>query len=123
MTAGPTGVYGEWVWALHGIEYNELPDFFIAFDICIDGNLIAPSTSRMLLKACGFVCPPLLHVGPLNSWQELDAMILEKSPWGPDQREGVVVKADPDFRFKMIRSNYNQGSRWNKEKLAKQKLK
>jgi hypothetical protein len=122
------GVYGEWLFALHGIEYNSLPTYFVAFDIFDPerNGFVDPKTSRRALLDAGFVCVPLLHEGPIKNWQELEILCNEKSIWSPGQREGVYIEDGVNGvvtrRYKMVRSDFKQGSRWSHDHIVKQKL-
>lgn len=122
----PVGVAGEWCLALHGIVYDKLPSFFIAFDIYDPEKNGFLTASRKILTDAGFTCPPLIHKGPIRDFEQLDEFCNAPSAWGPDGREGIYIK---DFdgqtvsrRCKMIRSGYVQGCKWSTEVLTKQKL-
>jgi atypical dual specificity phosphatase len=124
----PVGVYGEWLLALHGIEYDALPSYFVAFDIFDPdrGGFVEPLTTRRVLSEAGFNLVPLLHTGPIHTWEQLEAFCNEKSPWSPGEREGIYVKDGEGGiltrRYKMVRSGFVQGSRWSHNCIVKQRL-
>jgi atypical dual specificity phosphatase len=125
----PVGVYGEWLWALHGIVYDKLPSYFVAFDLYDPEarQWVAPEVARPVLQAAGFTCAPLLHKGRMDDFDLLDQLSQGKSDFGTGQREGIYIKdsyGSPfvKFRYKMIREGYTQGALWNPEKLTRQKL-
>ena len=125
---GPVGVYGEWLYALHGIEYTALPSHFVAFDIydVSGGYCIATPRARKELQDAGFVCPPLLHEGPISDWSQLVAFCNDPSAWSTERREGVYVKDSEcgivTQRYKMVRSDFRQGCRWSPDHIVKQKV-
>ena len=126
---GPVGIYGEWLYALHGIEYDRLPELFLAFDIYDPEarEYLDTGKARRLLRKVGFCAPPLLHSGPVESWEQLEALCNEPSPFSStDRREGIYIKvSDGRYivnRFKMVRSDFVQGCKWNEKCLKKNSL-
>ena len=126
---GPVALYGEWLWALHGIHYDELPDWFIVYDMYDLSNrhYIAPNFRREILDHYGFANIPLLHTGPITL-EELQKLCQQPSAYSSsDQCEGVYLKVGNDTvttdRCKLIREGYTQGCNWDDEKIAKQQLK
>jgi hypothetical protein len=116
-------VYGEWLYALHGIEYDKLPSFFIPYDIYDweRGIFIPTGRTRDLLKLAGF------DLVPLPSYDFLEKFMDEKSEFSNlDKREGVYIKVCNEesitHRFKWVRSDFIQGSRWDERKITKNKL-
>lgn len=123
------GVFGEWLYALHGIRYDKLPDLFVAYDLFdwFSLQFVATEKARELLTNAGFSVPPLLHTGKVESWEQLEALCNEKSAFSTlDQREGVYIKISDTkevvARFKMVRADYVQGSRWDLRTITKNKL-
>lgn len=121
-------VYGEWCLALHGVKYNKLPSYFIAFDVFIHNTGFLDSTkARKALQQAGFDVAPLLHDGgPIKNWQTLEEMCEKQSAYGEEKVEGIYIKLSDDChvtnRYKLLRSDYVQGSRWNPDEITKQEL-
>ncbi len=122
-------VYGEWLYALHGIEYNHLPTYFIPYDIYDweRGIFIPTGKARELLGQAGFELVPLLHKGEVPNFEFLEKFMGEKSPYSTlDRREGIYIKVCDDekiaHRFKWVRSDFIQGSRWDERQLTKNRL-
>ena len=122
-------VYGEWLYALHGIEYDQLPCYFVAFDLYDWEKDIFVNTgqARDLLKKSGFVIPPLLHKGKIPSFEFLEKFMEEKSPFSSlDRREGLYIKICDERkvtdRLKWVRTDFIQGGRWDEKKITKNKL-
>ncbi len=124
----PASIYGEWMFAVHGIEYDKLPALWIPYDIYdFERDLFLPSSlSRKVLTEAGFHMPALLHTGPVTSYEQLEAFCNEKSSWSSDKREGVYVKVnDKDrivARFKMVREGFVQGAKWSDDRINKNKV-
>lgn len=122
-------VYGEWLLATHSCRYNNLPSYFIAYDLydwekC---QFINTGKARSLLACAGFELPPLLHRGKIENWEIFDKLCQELSVFSStDIREGVYVKVcDVNFitnRFKIVRSGFIQGCHWSSRSLTKNKL-
>jgi atypical dual specificity phosphatase len=122
-------VYGEWMLALHGIRYDKLPAYFIAYDLYdqAEGQYVATPKARMLLEEAGFFTVPLLHTGPLDCWEQLVSLCNEPSAYSSfDKREGVYLKISNDLfvtaRYKMVRGDYVQGCRWDEKVITKNQL-
>lgn len=125
----PVSIYGEWLYALHGIEYDKLPSFFVPYDIYDweRGFFIPTGHARDLLKCAGFDLVPLLYKGKLSSYDYLEKFMDEKSEFSNlDKREGVYIKVCDDekitHRFKWVRSDFIQGSRWDERKITKNRV-
>ena len=125
----PYVVYGEWMWAKHGIDYTNLPDYFIAFDLYDYENkfFLDPNKTRNILQERGFIVPPLLFKGKVKTYEELAALYECKSEYSKDLREGVYIKIGDGqrmtYRYKMVRPDYVRGKFWNPDKLTKNNLK
>ena len=118
---GPYSVYGEWMIQQHGLVYDYLPSWFIAYDIYnyekekyVDSKL-ADET----LRSCGFEVVPLSFYGkndiePQITYKFLEEIANEKTRFAQNKkREGIVVKlSDGEFifdKFKMVREGFEQG--------------
>jgi len=123
--AGPYSVYGEWCWAQHGIYYNKLPSFFIAYDIYDfeAKDWLAPDESRKLLKSAMFAVPPLLlHMNDFcYSARTVEVYANSPSAYYDGKAEGVVVKSWTQ-RYKMVREDFVRGALWDPDNIKKNKL-
>lgn len=122
-------VYGEWLYALHGIEYDSLPCYFIAYDIYDweKSYYIKTERSRDLLDQAGFKLPPLLHKGKLPNYESIEKFMEGKSEFSSlDKREGIYIKISDNekvtHRFKCVRHDFIQGGRWDHKKITKNRL-
>lgn len=122
-------VYGEWLYALHGIQYDALPVYFMAYDLYDweKYKFVKTGLARQLLTDAGFSITPLLHQGKVPSFEFLEKFMDEKSPFSTlDKREGLYVKVCDDqqiiARFKWVRHDFIQGCRWDERKLTKNRL-
>lgn len=122
-------VYGEWLYALHGIEYDALPCYFMAYDLYDweKSLFIKTERSRELLPQVGFSLPPLLHKGKVESYESLEKFMGENSEFSTlDKREGIYIKISDHekviSRFKCVRHDFIQGGRWDKRKITKNRL-
>lgn len=121
-------VYGEWMFAVHGIQYTKLPEVWIPYDIYDwqHQKFISTTQVRTALADAGFWTPPLLHNGKVPSWEFLEALCQEKSEWSDTQREGVYVKVSDarwvTERFKMVRTGFAQGGLWSDDRITRNKV-
>lgn len=128
-TAGPVSVFAEWLLMRHTVAYDLLPSFFMAFDLYdYDvGQYLDPQHGRQLLVEAGFDVVPLLHVGPVESPEQLAALATDKSRFSStEMREGVYIKvSDGEYithRFKMVHPGFVPGEHLDRRKLTKNKL-
>ena len=123
------GVYGEWVLAIHGMKYDKLPDYFIAYDLYdyAEKKYLHTQTARKLLLQAGFEVVPELYYGKVKSFEQLEDFCDLNSDYAKDQNaEGIYLKVDGSDgiidRFKMIREGFVQSALWNPEKFEKNLL-
>lgn len=126
MLGGPVGVYGDWMLAKHGIEYDQLPSYFIPYEIWLPEKRQWVIGNEQLQK-CGFYPTPIIHKGLITNVDMLTNMSKQKSVFSTiEQHEGIVVKVINngfiERRYKMVRTGFVQGSLWNESSIDKQKL-
>lgn len=114
-------VYGEWMKIAHGLRYDLLPDWFVAYDLYDyrQGCFLSPSIAMPLLKRCGFATVPEIYDSALKNWGQLEQYCNERTSFSScELREGVYVKVSDRqsgfiiARYKMIRSGFQQGGLW-----------
>lgn len=117
--AGTVSVYGEWMYAQHGIEYNKLPSLFIAYDLYDyeKKRFLEANESIRLLNEAGFSTPPIL-TNSIDNYEQLEELTKQPSPFtNKAMREGIVIKVSKDGKYnevsyKMIREDFKQGELW-----------
>lgn len=125
---GPYSVYGEWMIQQHGMSYDSLPDWFVAFDVYDweKGFYLDPVIANFVLRRCGFSTISVLNFRP-QSYERLEELANELSGFDSNQiREGIIVKVSNGesitTKFKMVRQGFEQGSLLGKE-IKRNKLK
>jgi RNA ligase len=126
---GPYSVYGDWMYMQHGMHYDLLPSLFMTYDV-YDYRARAfldPKLALAILEECGFSVVPLLHYGPIESFEQLETWANEPTPFATDaKREGIYLKVSNGThvvdRFKMVREGFEQG-KYLSEVLLRNKLK
>lgn len=123
----PITIYGEWMFAKHSLEYNKLPDLFIAYDIWSveDNKFLSPDRVESLLKETS-ICYIKHKKVILNSISD----IIEMSEMSSDYRdgiiEGIVVKTSENGflkeTWKVVNKYFKRRDDFN-ESLIKNKLK
>ena len=118
-------VYGEWMWARHGIYYDRLPDWFIAYDVFDQntGQFIEPILARKMLCDAGFAVPFVRYIGEIDDYGHLEAMANQMSPWAENDSEGIYLKLDDGkqvtHHFKMVRKDFIRGRFWDGKKMMR----
>jgi len=82
-------VYGEWVYARHTIFYDQLPHYFLEFDVYDRERHVFLSTRRrrLLLEGLPLVSVPVLYEGALSKLDALTAFV------GPSLYKGSTWRA------------------------------
>jgi hypothetical protein len=119
-------VYGEWLYARHTIEYDLLPEYFIAYDIYspVEKTFLCTDVYRDLLTAAGFTVIPRLSVGPITV-ENLISFRDGTSVFSTHmQREGIYLKTMNKEgymgeRYKMVRNHFITDDHWNNKSLVK----
>lgn len=137
--------FGEWCFALHSIAYNELPGYFMMFNIreilnvreLTYNDIIWYSWDDVELWAAELEVPtvPVLFKGVVASEKDLKELIesfMEQPSRCGGIREGVVVRVARQFNesefsqcvLKYVRANHVQTSEhWKDQAIVKNKLK
>jgi hypothetical protein len=85
-------LYGEWLFAKHTIYYDQLPHYFLEFDVLDRHAQEFLSTGRRheLLATAPLVSVPVLRRGPAHRLDELLALIGRSLYKGPDWRKRLA---------------------------------
>lgn len=127
LTYGDYSVYGEWMIAVHGMKYTNLPDWFVAYDLYdySKREFINGQISIDILNEVGFSTVPILS-NYVSSVDDLVKLTQCKSSFTDEKIEGIYIKVSDEkyitHRFKMIREGFIQGALWSHEKLTKNRL-
>lgn len=126
----PYIVYGEFMWATHHIFYDQLPDWFICFDIWDGTKYVDRTTKEKLCKELNLQVVPLLYGGYIESVDNLDKFVNGISMFSStSQREGIQVKnyrkqmrgkiVRPEFIKEVDEDGSHWRSHWSPEKVNK----
>lgn len=121
------GIFGEWLYLVHGIRYTRLPEYFMPFDLWHPEQYwIDTKRVREACELAGFHVTPLLHQGSVPSYEFLADLCQQNSSFTEGRREGVYIKVCDDkqvtHRFKMVRHDFIQGEFWQKNVMERNKL-
>ena len=104
-------MYGEWLYARHTIAYDELPHYFLEFDI-LDretGSFLSTDRRHALLAGSPVQSVPVLARSPVPVWEKL----LTRSHCSSSElMEGLYIKWEADGhvqgRYKYVRKGFLQ---------------
>jgi len=70
-------LYGEWLYAKHTVFYDDLPSYFMEFDVLdtVDGSFLDTPRRAELLRGIPVTSVRVLFTGTLNRAKELTAML------------------------------------------------
>lgn len=107
-------LFGEWCAARHSLDYSELPDWFLLFDVYdrTVGNFWSTSRRNALAYAAGLLTVPQVFQGKttVSALKQLVATTSSHFRTGP--LEGVVIRREsPEWceaRAKLVRPDFTQ---------------
>lgn len=116
-------MFGEWCFAIHSIEYNSLPDWFIAFDVYDKKENCFLSVERRneIVEKAGLNAIRQIARGVFSLDEIIDFM--GKSAYGEGLVEGIYLRIDEgDWlkqRAKLVRTEFTQAieTHWSKMPL------
>lgn len=107
-------VFGEWCAARHSLAYDQLPDWWLMFDVYDRDAKRFWSTARRnkLAVALGVSLVPCLYQGRVTMAQLKGWAFGETSRFRQGDAEGVVVRSEDAMwlqqRAKLVRANFTQ---------------
>lgn len=121
-------LFGEWCFAVHGVRYTKLPDWFLAFDVYDRRreNFWSVERRNRLVQRLGLARVPTLGVGRFDM-PKLQLM-LGKSQFGDALAEGLHIRRDDGdwlaARAKLVRPEFSQSIdlHWSQRKLERNLL-
>ena len=104
-------MYGEWLYARHTIPYDQLPHFFLEFDILDreDGIFLNTERRRAFLAGSPIVSVPVLAEGVVAP---LESHLSKSYCSSSEPMEGLYIKHEADGkvigRYKFVRASFLQ---------------
>lgn len=122
--------FGEWCAARHSLSYDQLPDWWLLFDVYDRKERRFWSTARrnQWASALGISTVPTLDRGKLSLSSLKEMLQEERSAFSTGPLEGVVVRTEDDAwlnaRAKLVRADFTQHieSHWRARSLEWNKL-
>jgi len=119
-------LFGEWCAAVHSLDYTELPDWFLLFDVYDrDAQGFWSARRRDTLAASlGLALVPLLHDGQTDLRQLIKLVNSARSRFRDGPLEGVVIRSDfadwCESRAKLVRTEFTQviSEHWRSRPIA-----
>ncbi len=105
-------LFGEWCYAVHSVEYNKLPDWFLAFDVFdVDAAKFWSSRRRdALLESTGICRVPHIYTGRITLKDLQKMMAEEQSRYTDGPLEGLYVRRESadwlEQRAKLVRPEF-----------------
>lgn len=122
-------LYGEWVYSKHSIHYNNLPGYFIAFDLfdIPTGKFASRNKLEELLAKTSIPLIRLVTKGKFKSMDQIVKLVDSKSAYYDGKLEGIYIRVCDEFntlkRAKIVRSDFICGdTHWSKSKCTENLL-
>ena len=121
-------LFGEWLYAKHSISYDNLPDYFLAFDlynkrekVFYNRNILEEKLQNTNIKMVR-----VMYEGKIDK-NKLLKMIEEKSNYTDSRVEGVYLKVFDSnyvkYRCKLVRNDFIAGNEhWSKKIIEQNKI-
>ena len=121
-------LFGEWMYAKHSIEYNNLPDYFMAFDLYNKRERVFYNRRILEQKLEGtqIQIVRIMYQGLINKKQLLE-LIEQPSEYTNSRVEGVYLKVFEGkfvkYRSKLVRNDFLAGNQhWSKREVQPNQL-
>lgn len=110
MLGDHVALYGEWLWLVHSLSYDRLPDYLLVLDLWSPEHGFLPGAERDgRARAAELPTPPHLLSGVVGNLERLERMT-RRSAYSSGPAEGVVLRREHgDGRFdrcKWVRSDF-----------------
>jgi ATP-dependent RNA circularization protein (DNA/RNA ligase family) len=123
-------LFGEWCFAVHSVQYDCLPDWFLAFDVyeITAGRFWSSERRNTLVRSLGLSSVPALGSGNYNLAQLKSLLKSTQSQWGNTQIEGLYLRSEMDGwlvkRAKLVRPEFAQAidEHWTSHPLIRNAL-
>lgn len=123
--------FGEWCAARHSLDYGELPDWWLLFDVYDRKTGRFWSTARRNAWAAqlGLEKVPSLHIGHVGMQQLMDWVNGKHSKFRHGSLEGLVIRREKgdwlEQRAKLVRADFTQSieSHWRSRALQWNRVK
>lgn len=123
-------MYGEWLYARHTIPYDELPHYFLEFDVLDRESREFLSTDRRqaLLHGSPVISVPVLAMGQIA---DLESLLGRSTCSASEKMEGLYLKHEEQGRvagrYKYVRSSFLQavsdsGEHWSDRPIEPNRL-
>jgi len=118
-------VFGEWCAAKHSLDYQNLPDWFVMFDVYdrTEHSFWSSKRRNDLAAKLDLATVPTLHQGKINLRELKNLLDISHSRYRAGPPEGLVVRKDSDdwctARAKLVRAEFTQAisEHWRNRKL------
>jgi ATP-dependent RNA circularization protein (DNA/RNA ligase family) len=103
-------LFGEWLHHKHTVPYDELPDWFIAYDLWDKEakNFVPFKDFCHIMDECEIHHVPILFEGVIQNENHLIEFI-SKSRFGSEEMEGIVIHSpDGKYRYKYVTGRFHE---------------
>jgi len=93
-------IFGEWLFAEHSVEYDNLPSYFLCFDIfdLSESKFVSQTNLETILDQTKISYNPVLYKGKIDSISDLDDLMVQ-SQFGPGKMEGLYLRVDDEHHL------------------------
>lgn len=123
-----TYIYGEFMWATHHIYYDNLPDWFICFDVWDGKKFYNRLEKDDYCRELNLEIVPLIYNSYIDNILHLESFVRGPSKYSTDHdREGIVVKnyrkqmrgkiVVPEFVKELNEDGTHWMTRWDSRKV------
>lgn len=120
-------IFGENMFGIHSIEYDNLDDYFYVFNIVSEGKFLSFKVVQDIAKVLNMQTVPVVYEGVISTLNWLEKFLadeLKKPCTLGNTREGFVIRVADEFLtddfskkvFKYVRANHiqNKDKHWSK---------
>ncbi len=118
-------LFGEWCAAKHSLDYDALPDWFLAFDVYdrVEERFWSSGRRNAFVASLGIASVPPLFSGKLTPAELIQLLRTSTSRYRAGAPEGLVVRKESalwcEARAKLVRPEFTQtiGEHWRRRAI------
>ena len=123
-------LFGEWCPARHSLDYSDLPDWFLVFDIYDrrEGKFWNTARRDELTKQLGLCFAPTIYAGQTTLERLKEIVVQERSRFRSGSLEGIIVRREDglwlESRAKLVHPDFTQAitEHWSRKRVEWNRL-
>lgn len=119
-------LFGEWLYAVHSVTYDSLPDLMLFFDIYAGGQMVKDwDTCIELIEGAGLSVSPRIGQSSIEDWLKKNK-VRPQSQFGQEKMEGFIFRNVNNHNevYKYVYQDFQSGIKghWYNNELRRNQI-